>query len=110
MFPLLNDFARVPVCGLIAHYNDTTLPAGPDLTPQLMRAVLTKRLTIRGFIVRDFAAQAADFARDVSQWLREGRIKYREDVVDGLENAPRAFIGLLQGKNFGKLLVRVAAQ
>jgi NADPH-dependent curcumin reductase len=110
VFPLLNDFARVPVCGLIAHYNDTAPPAGPNLAPQLMRAVLTKRLTIRGFIVRDFAAQAADFERDVAQWLREGKIKYREDVVEGLQNAPQAFIGLLQGKNFGKLLVRVAKE
>ena len=110
VFPLLNDFARVPVCGLIAHYNDAALPAGPDLTPQLMRAVLTKRLTIRGFIVRDFVAHAADFERDVSQWVREGKIKYKEDVVEGLENAPQAFIGLLRGKNFGKLLVRVAQE
>jgi NADPH-dependent curcumin reductase CurA len=110
VFPLLNDFARVPVCGLIAHYNDVAPPAGPDLSPALMRAVLTKRLAIRGFIVRDFAAQAAEFERDVSQWLREGKIKYREDVVDGIENAPPAFIGLLRGKNFGKLLVRVAKE
>jgi NADPH-dependent curcumin reductase CurA len=72
--------------------------------------VLTKRLTIRGFIVRDFAAQAAEFERDMAQWLREGKIKYREDVVEGLQNAPQAFIGLLQGKNFGKLLVRVASE
>ncbi|HXW27668.1 MAG TPA: zinc-binding dehydrogenase, partial [Xanthobacteraceae bacterium] len=110
VFPLLNDFARVPVCGLIAHYNDVAPPAGPNLTPQLMRAVLTKRLTIRGFIVRDFASHAAEFERDVAQWLREGKIRYREDVVEGLENAPQAFIGLLQGKNFGKLLVRVAKE
>ncbi len=108
--PQLNDFARVPVCGLIAHYNDAALPAGPDLTPQLMRAVLTKRLTIRGFIVRDFAAHAGEFERDVGQWVREGKIKYKEDVVEGLENAPQAFIGLLRGKNFGKLLVRVAQE
>jgi NADPH-dependent curcumin reductase CurA len=107
VFPLLNDFARVPVCGLIAHYNDTEL-AGGFPTARLMRAVLTKRLTIRGFIVRDFIAHAAEFERDVSQWVREGKIKYREDVVKGIENAPQAFMGLLQGKNFGKLLVRVA--
>jgi len=109
VFPLLNDFARVPVCGLIAHYNDTELTGGFP-TARLMRAVLTKRLTIRGFIVRDFIAHAAEFERDVSQWLREGKIKYREDVVDGIENAPQAFMGLLQGKNFGKLLVRVAKE
>jgi NADPH-dependent curcumin reductase len=108
VFPLLNDFARIPVCGLIANYNMTELPAGPDRTPQLFRAVLTKRLTIRGFIVWDFAAQAREFATEVGGWLRAGQIKYREDVVEGLENAPRAFMGLLKGKNFGKLVVRVA--
>ena len=108
VFPLLNNFARVPVCGLIAHYNDTGLPAGPDRTSLVMRAILVKRLTLRGFIVSDFAAQISDFLRDVGGWLREGKLKYREDVVVGLENAPAAFIGLLKGQNFGKLLVKVA--
>ena len=106
--PRLNPFARIPVCGLIAQYNATELPPGPNRLPLMMRDVLTKRLTIRGFIVTDFAARAGDFLRDVSGWLGEGKIKYREDVVDGLENAPRALIGLLRGENFGKLLVRVA--
>jgi NADPH-dependent curcumin reductase CurA len=107
VFPLLNDFARIPVCGRVANYNDTKLPDGPDRTPQLMGAVLTKRLRIQGFIVWDFAAQAKDFAREMGGWVREGRIKYREDVVEGLEKAPDAFLGLLKGRNFGKLLVRV---
>jgi NADPH-dependent curcumin reductase CurA len=107
VFPLLNDFARIPVCGLVAHYNDTELPPGPDRVPLLMRAILSRRLTLRGFIVGDFASQAGEFHREVSGWVREGRIKYREDVVEGLENAPQALIGLLQGHNFGKLLVRV---
>ena len=108
VFPLLNPFSRVPVCGLIAHYNATSVAPGPILLPQMMRAILVKRLTIRGFIVTDFAAQEADFRRDVANWLKEGRIKYREDVVEGLDQAPRALIGLLRGEHFGKLLVRIA--
>jgi NADPH-dependent curcumin reductase len=103
VWPLLNDFARVPVCGLIAQYSLAAPMPGPD-----MFTVLRKRLTVRGFIVTDFAAKQADFLRDAGEWVRSGRLKYREDIVDGLENAPTAFLGLLQGKNFGKLLVRVA--
>jgi NADPH-dependent curcumin reductase CurA len=76
---------------------------GPDF-----RTLLRKRLTVRGFIVTDFAAKAADFRRDMALWLADGHITYREDVVEGLEKAPAAFIGLLQGKNFGKLLVKIA--
>jgi NADPH-dependent curcumin reductase len=110
VLPLLNPFARVPVCGLIAHYNATELPPGPNRVPQLMRAVLSNRLTLRGFIVGDFAAQEPQFLQEVGAWIREGRIKYREDFVDGLENAPRAFRGLLRGENFGKLLVRVSEE
>jgi NADPH-dependent curcumin reductase CurA len=108
VFPLLNSFARIPVCGLISFYNATELPRGGIAVAQLMRAVLTKRLTIRGFIVSDFAALEGDFLRDMAAWLREGRIKYREHVVEGLEHAPRALIGLLRGENFGKVVVRVA--
>jgi NADPH-dependent curcumin reductase len=103
VWPLLNDFARIPVCGLIAQYNLATPMPGPD-----MFTVLRKRLTLRGFIVTDFAAKQPDFLRDAGEWVRSGRLKYREDIVDGLENAPTAFLGLLQGKNFGKLVVRVA--
>ena len=106
--PLLNSFARVPVCGLIAQYNATELPPGPNQMPLLMRAVLTKRLTLRGFIVWDFAKQQAEFEAQVGGWIHDGRIKYREDFVDGLEKAPRAFQGLLRGENFGKLVVRVS--
>src|SRR5712691_6168395 len=102
-WPLLNDFARVPVCGLIAQYNATSPMPGPD-----MFSVLRKRLLLRGFIVSDFAAKQGDFLRDVGEWVRAGRLKYREDIVEGLEQAPAAFLGLLQGKNFGKLLVKVA--
>ncbi|MBV9530672.1 MAG: NADP-dependent oxidoreductase [Bradyrhizobium sp.] len=106
VFPLLNAFARVPVCGLIAHYNDTEAKP-PKWAASLMRATLTKRLTFRGFIVNDFAARHADFLRDMSQWVREGKVKYKEFVTDGLDSAPAALIGLLKGENFGKQLVRV---
>ena len=108
VFPLLNLFARIPVCGLISMYNATSVSPGPILLPHLMRAILTKRLTFRGFIVSDFFGRYGDFMHDVSAWVSEGRIKYREDVVEGLKNAPRALIGLLRCENFGKLLVRVA--
>ncbi len=109
VLPLLNNFARVPVCGLIAHYNATGLPTGPNRVPELMRATLVKRLTFRGFIVWDFASQYADFLRDMTGWLREGQVKYREDVTEGLENAPRELIGLLKGENFGKKIIRLSA-
>jgi NADPH-dependent curcumin reductase CurA len=102
VLPLFNAFARIPVCGLIAQYNATESPPGPNRLPLLMRNVLTKRLTIRGFIVTDFAARFPDFIRDMPQWIKEGRIRYREDIAEGLENAPATFIGLLKGKNFGK--------
>jgi len=108
VYPLLNNFARVPVCGLIANYNDSAPPPGPNMAPALMRSILTKRLTLRGFIVSDFASQRDDFLKDVTNWISEGKIKYREDIVDGLDNAPRAFQGLLRGENFGKLVVKVA--
>ena len=107
VLPLLNDFARIPVCGLIAHYNDKELPPGPNCVPLLMVAILVKRLTFRGFIVLDYASQFPEFIREMTAWLREGRIKYREDITDGLENAPRELIRLLKGGNFGKKIIRV---
>ncbi|MGP0063593.1 MAG: NADP-dependent oxidoreductase [Isosphaeraceae bacterium] len=110
VLPLLNNFARLPICGLIAHYNATGLPTGSDRIPLLMRQVLTKRLTLRGFIVFDFADQQPDFLAEVGPLVGDGRIKYREDIVEGLENAPRALIGLLRGENFGKVIVRVSQE
>ncbi|MFF3854280.1 NADP-dependent oxidoreductase [Micromonospora sp. NPDC002575] len=108
VFDHLNDFARVPVCGLISQYNETSAPAGPDRLPRLMSAINTKRLVVQGFTQRDFVStHYAAFQRDMSAWLSTGRIKYREDFVDGLDNAPEAFFGLLKGRNFGKLIVRI---
>jgi NADPH-dependent curcumin reductase CurA len=108
VFPRLNSFARVPMCGLVAHYNATGLPPGPDRTPLLMSAILRKSLTVRGFIQTEFAPTLmGEFLERATPWVRDGSLKYREDIIDGLENAPDAFIGMLEGKNFGKLLVRV---
>jgi NADPH-dependent curcumin reductase CurA len=108
VFPLLNTFARIPVCGLVAQYNSTGPFEGPDRLPVLMRDVLSKSLTVRGFIQREFSAQRPAFYRDMAGWIAEGRVKYKEDIVEGLENAPEALIGLLEGKNFGKLIVQVS--
>jgi NADPH-dependent curcumin reductase CurA len=108
VLPLLNSFARVPVSGLIAQYNAAGPGDGPDRLPATMRAILSKSLTIRGFINYEFAAEHyAAFLREVGAGIAEGRIRYREDFVDGLENAPEAFIGMLEGRNFGKLIVRI---
>jgi NADPH-dependent curcumin reductase CurA len=107
VLPLLNVHARIPLCGVIAWYNLTGLPQGPDFTPMLMRALLVKRVKVQGFIIFDHHDRMPAFLRDMGGWLASGQVKVREDVVDGLENAPQAFIGLLQGKNFGKLVVRL---
>jgi len=109
VLPLLNPAARIPVCGLIAHYNDTELPAGPDRLGLLTRTLLTKRIKMQGFIIfDDYGHRYGEFFKQMSTWLNDGKIIFREDMVDGLENAPQAFIGLLEGKNFGKLIIRVA--
>jgi NADPH-dependent curcumin reductase CurA len=102
VLPLMNQGGRIPLCGLISQYNATGPVPGPN-----WGVLLWKRLTVRGFIVSDHLARQAAFLRDGARWLREGRLRYREDVVEGLERAPEAFIGLLQGRNFGKLIVRV---
>ena len=109
VMPLLNTFARVPVCGRIANYNLSGPPPGPDLLPRLIGLVLVRRLTVHGFIVFDHADRAPSFRRDVGAWIRTGELVYKEDIVEGLEHAVSAFQGLLRGSNFGKLLVRVSA-
>ena len=105
---LMNVHGRIPVCGGIAHYNDTEPPSGPDRLAGAMRIILTRRLTVRGFIIFDHHHRIPDFARDVSGWLRDGRIVYKEDIVEGIDNAVEAFLGLLRGENFGKLIVRIS--
>jgi NADPH-dependent curcumin reductase CurA len=103
MFPRLNDFGRMVMCGMISEYNDTTPRAGPNLA-----SVVRKRLKIQGFIVSDRRELAAEYRAMAAPLVRSGRLKYREDIVAGLDNAPDAFIGLLQGRNFGKLLINLA--
>jgi NADPH-dependent curcumin reductase CurA len=103
VWPLLNDFGRVVLCGMIANYQDTQGLKGPDWFP-----ILNHRLTVRGFLLRDHSNRRDDFLATVSHWLKEGKIQYREDITHGLENAPDAFIRLLSGENFGKSIVRVA--
>ncbi|MCA8500549.1 NADP-dependent oxidoreductase [Burkholderia multivorans] len=108
VWPLLNNHARVPVCGLIAHYNDTALPAGPDRLPKLMTTILSKRIRMQGFIILDYYATGyAPFLKDMSEWVAQGSVKVLEDVIPDLTDAPAALIGLLAGKNFGKVVVRV---
>lgn len=108
VLPLLNTRARIPLCGLVSQYNSTSLPAGPDRTGWLMGQFLHKRITVQGFIVfDDFAPRYPEFAAAMQRWIAKGKIVYREDVIDGLENAPDAFIGMLRGDNFGKRVIRV---
>lgn len=110
VLPLLNKYARVPICGLIAQYNGVSGGDGTDRLPATMREILSKSLTLRGFINSEFAEQYYDeFLREVGAGVADGRIRYHEDIVDGLEKASEAFIGMLEGRNFGKLIVRVGA-
>ena len=108
LLPLINLHARISVIGAVAWYNLAALPEGPDRSPLLWRTILTKRLRVEGTLVYDFAGLEPEFRRHCVPLVRDGKLKFKEDVVEGLENAPRALMGLLEGGNFGKLLVRVA--
>ncbi|UHQ21487.1 NADP-dependent oxidoreductase [Lysobacter sp. 5GHs7-4] len=109
VLPLLNIGARVPVCGVIAHYNDEALPSGPNRLPQLTTMLVQKRIRMQGFVILDhYADRYEAFRRDMGQWLAAGQVKAREHRVEGLERAPAAFVDLLEGRNFGKLVVQVA--
>jgi NADPH-dependent curcumin reductase CurA len=100
---LLNLNARIPLCGMISEYNASETPPGPNLRP-----LLVKRAMIKGFIVWDHKDRMPTFLKDCSTWIREGRLKFREDIVEGLDAAPSALLKLFEGANFGKLLVRVS--
>ncbi|WGF89547.1 NADP-dependent oxidoreductase [Marinivivus vitaminiproducens] len=106
--PLLNTYARIPVCGLISQYDDAPNGGGVDRLPATMAQVMGKSLTVRGFIQTEFAGeQMADFLEEATRWIGEDKLRYREDIVRGLENAPGALTGLLKGRNFGKTIVQV---
>ncbi|MCA8101994.1 NADP-dependent oxidoreductase [Burkholderia contaminans] len=113
VWPLFNDHARVPVCGIIAHYNDAAyddkaVSTGRDRVPALMGTILRKRIRMQGFIIMDhYATGYATFMKEMSEWVAQGKVKTLEDVVPDLADAPEALIGLLAGKNFGKVVVRV---
>lgn len=103
-FALLNPFGRVPMCGMVSQYNETEFPPGPNLM-----FVVGKRVRIEGFIVSDKPERFAEWRKLAAPWVSDGSLRYREDVVNGLENAPEALAGVLRGRNFGKQLVRVGA-
>lgn len=108
VLPLLNPKARVPLCGLISQYNATDLPAGPDRIGMLMGSLLVKKIKMQGFIVfDDYGHRYTEFSDAMGELLAQGKIKFKEHLVDGFDNTVEAFIGLLEGKNFGKLVVRV---
>jgi NADPH-dependent curcumin reductase len=108
VLPLLNVNARVPVCGLIAWYNLAKLPEGVDRAPLILTTVLRRRLKVQGFIIFDHVKRMPAFYQEMSGWLREGKITYREQILEGLEQAPQGLMGMLHGENFGKLVVRVS--
>lgn len=108
VLPLLNSFARIPLCGLISRYSHVGDFPEPNLLPALTRSILTNRLKIQGFIITERWNRFPDFEKDVTNWINKGQLTYKEDFVDGLINAPEAFMGLLKGKNFGKLIVRTS--
>lgn len=109
VLPLLNEFARMPVCGIVAWYNLPGLPEGPDMSPAIMGTILRMKVKMQGFIIFDSFPQSVyqEFVRDMTGWLKDGSIKYKEHMVEGLETAPEAFNQLLVGGNFGKMVVRV---
>ncbi|ATG40868.1 NADP-dependent oxidoreductase [Phaeobacter piscinae] len=109
VMPLLNPSARIPLCGLISQYNATALPDGPDRMNYLMGQLLRKRITMRGFIVfDDFGHLYPEFAKQMTGWVQDGKVKYREEMIEGLEQAPAAFVGLLRGEAFGKRVIHLA--
>jgi len=105
IFQVMNLHARICVCGQISQYNLDE----PELGPRLLWKLIEKRAKVQGFLVLDYAARFKEAGTQLAQWVRAGKLQYRETVVQGLENAPRAFLGMLQGQNIGKQIVQVSA-
>jgi NADPH-dependent curcumin reductase CurA len=99
----MNDFGRIVACGMISQYNEASPTSGPNNLAHIVR----KRLRVQGFIVSDSADQVGAFRAEMTRRVAEGEIRHRETVVQGLENAPQAFIGLFQGDNIGKMVVQI---
>ncbi|MGP4713040.1 MULTISPECIES: NADP-dependent oxidoreductase [unclassified Psychrobacter] len=109
VLPLLNAHARIPVCGLVSQYNATELPDGKDRLGLLFRHVLSNRLTIKGFIIHEeYGDHFPEFLKTMSKWVESGAVKTKEYVAEGLDEAPNAFVRMLNGENFGKTVVKVA--
>lgn len=109
VLPLLNTKARIPVCGMISQYNGHHSDHQQDRLPLLMSTILKKRMRVEGFIIsQDYGDRYPEFYAQMSTWLAQGKIAFKEDIVEGLENSISAFQGLLSGKNFGKLIIKVA--
>lgn len=109
VLPLLNEFARMPVCGVVSWYNLTGLPDGPDFGPAIMGTILRMKVKVQGFIIFDSFSKSTyqEFAGEMVSWLKDGKVSYTEQVVDGLENAPTALNDVLLGNSFGKVVVKV---
>jgi NADPH:quinone reductase len=103
VFGLINVGARIAICGQISQYNNTKM----ELCPRFLSMLIVARAKVQGFLITDYASRFGPALAEMSQWVRSGQIKYREDIVDGFENLPKAFIGLLQGENIGKRLVKL---
>ncbi|WP_241610388.1 NADP-dependent oxidoreductase [Rosenbergiella epipactidis] len=108
VFPRLNPRARVPVCGAVSYYNHADLPDGPDKTPYILTQLIKKRILLQGFIIfADYADHYSDFLTTMTPWVENGEIHYREQVIEGLEQAPSALNKVLRGENFGKVVIKV---
>jgi NADPH-dependent curcumin reductase CurA len=112
VLPLMNTFGRIPVCGMISGYNAGALGGGavaegPDRLPVLWRSILVKQMSVNGFIISNHYDEYPTFLKEVAPLVATGQLAYLEDIVEGLENAPRAFMGLLEGRNIGKQIVKL---